>query len=78
MTDKDKKIDILGRILNVYNEINLDKMAKFIGFKNSINLEQWILDLPKKYHSCLTIKGKNVIINTNVSEIINDYYMNFD
>ena len=59
----------LSRVLNVYNEINLDKMAKLIGFRNSLDLEQWILDLPEKYHSYLTIKGKNVIISKNISNI---------
>lgn len=78
MAEKDKNLERFSRILNVYNEINLDKMAKLIGFKNSIILEQWILDLPEKYHSYLTIRGKDVIIQSNISEMIDDLLNEFE
>jgi len=37
MKDKDKNLQKFSRILNVYNEINLNKMAKLLDFKNSID-----------------------------------------
>ena len=78
MADTDKNLQKFRKILNVYNEINLDKMAKLIGFRNSIDLEQWILDLPEKYHTYLTIRGKNVIIQLNISEMIDDLLSEFE
>ena len=78
MADRDKNLQKFSKILNVYNEINLDKMAKLIGFRTSIDLEQWILDLPEKYHTYLTIRGKNVIIQSNVSEMIDDLLNEFE
>ena len=79
MSSKEKNLERFRKILNVYNEIKLDKMAKLIGFKNSINLEQWILDLPEKYHSNLTIKGKDVIINkANISGMIDELLKEFE
>jgi hypothetical protein len=78
LAETDKNLRRFSKILNVYNEINLDKMAKLIGFRNSIDLEQWILDLPEKYHSYLTIRGKNVIIQSNVTEMIDDLLSEFE
>jgi len=78
MANKDKKLERFSKILNVYNEINLDKMAKLIGFRNSIDLEQWILDFPEKYHTYLTIRGKNVIIQSNITEMIDDLLNEFE
>lgn len=79
MSSKEKNLERFRKILNVYNEIKLDKMAKLIGFKNSISLEQWILDLPEKYHSNLNIKGKDVIINrAHISEMIDGLLENFE
>ena len=78
MADRDKNLKKFSKILNVYNEINLDKMAKLIGFRNSIDLEQWILDLPEKYHTSLTIRGKNVIIQSNISEMIDELLSEFE
>ncbi len=78
LAESDKNLRRLSKILNVYNEINLDKMAKLIGFRNSIDLEQWILDLPEKYHTYLTIRGKNVIIQSNITEMIDDLLSEFE
>lgn len=79
MSSKEKNLERFRRILNVYNEIKLDKMAKLIGFKSSINLEQWILDLPEKYHSYLTIKGKDVIIDkASISGMIDELLKEFE
>ena len=78
LAEKDKNLQKFSKILNVYNEINLDKMAKLIGFRTSIDLEQWILDLPEKYHAYLTIRGKNVIIQSNVSEMIDELLNEFE
>lgn len=78
LAEKDKNLQKFSKILNVYNEINLDKMAKLIGFRTSIDLEQWILDLPEKYHTYLTIRGKNVIIQSNISETIDDLLNEFE
>ena len=78
MSESVKKLQKFSKILNVYNEINLDKMAKLIGFRNSIDLEQWILDLPEKYSTYLTIRGKNVIIQSNISETIDDLLNEFE
>lgn len=79
MSSKEEYLERFRRILNVYNEIKLDKMAKLIGFKSSINLEQWILDLPEKYHSYLTIKGKDVIIDkASISGMIDELLKEFE
>ena len=78
LAETDKNLLRFSKILNVYNEIDLDKMAKLIGFRNSIDLEQWILDLPEKYHTYLTIRGKNVIIQSNMSEMIDDLLSEFE
>ena len=78
MVETDRNLEKFRRILNVYNEINLDKMSKLIGFRNSIDLEQWILDLDDKYHTYLTIRGKNVIIQSNITEMIDDLLSEFE
>jgi len=40
MADRDKNLQKFSKILNVDNEISLNKMVKLIRFKDSITLER--------------------------------------
>jgi len=73
----ENKEKILKQILTVYHEIKLIKMAKLLGFKNSMNLERWILQLPEKYHPYLTIAGNNVIIDKEIANLIDELSVTF-